>query len=180
VHLHVVIYLSRASASVFRVRLYNYTIHRNTPQRTKFAQFRHNSRAKRNSIACLYYSHSIPFARFGFAVSPIHIAVSIHIDTLSAILFGSLTLFCVTYFHTHTYFFYISAILSHYSHYFRVYTIHATSSVANSFCSIIIDSCIYLTRTLLVRSQSRLQFGLSIIRASIGNSLFTHLRHLLD
>ena len=95
------------------------------------AQFGHNSRAKRNSIACLHYSHSVPFARFGFAVSPIHIAVSIHIDTLSAILFGSLTFLCNL----------------HYSHYFRVYTIHATCSVANSFCSSIIACCIYLTRT---------------------------------
>ena len=112
------------------------------------AQFGHNSRAKRNSIACLHYSHSVPFARFGFAVSPIHIAVSIHIDTLSAILFGSLTLFCVTYFHTHTYFFYISAILSHYLHYFRVYTIHATCSVAYSqfFCGYTTIQCILFVR----------------------------------
>lgn len=35
-------------------------------------------------------------------------------------------------------------------------------SVANSFCSGIVACCIHLTRTLFVRSQSRLQFGLSI------------------
>ena len=53
-----------------------------------------------------------------------------------------------------------------------MYTIHTTNSVANSFCSIIIDSCLYLLRTLLVRSQSRRQFGQSIRTRCHSASLF--------